>query len=196
MVARYNTDGSLDTAFGNGGFVTTDFNLLTDIGFSLELTKTDGTGKMIVAGVANGADPFGQAGNQAAAIARYNADGSLDASFGNGGKVTIDPTLVCDGIKRLRLHDGKLFAAGYAGDVATCGSQNDPVTGAFTVWRFNDNGSLDASWGQAGTATTTFGGDGEAARDLLVLPNGQAVAAGAGKGANGLSQFSLAKYLN
>jgi len=76
---RYNTDGTLDTSFGSGGKVTTAIGASSDSGNSVAI-QTDG--KILVAGNTwNGSsNDFG--------LVSYNTDGSLDTSFGTGGKVT------------------------------------------------------------------------------------------------------------
>jgi uncharacterized delta-60 repeat protein len=84
--ARYNSNGTLDDSFGAGGIVTTDFGLL-DQGFSVAYAASlaiQPDGGIVAAGRAyiNGGFHAG--------LARYNSDGTLDASFGTGGKVTVD----------------------------------------------------------------------------------------------------------
>ncbi|MEZ5425079.1 MAG: delta-60 repeat domain-containing protein [Pyrinomonadaceae bacterium] len=74
-VARYNTDGSLDTSFDSDGIVTTDFNSTNDLGYGVAI---DSQNRIIVAG---------RSGFNFA-VARYNPDGSLDTSFDGDGKVT------------------------------------------------------------------------------------------------------------
>src|SRR5439155_272563 len=81
-VARYNADGSLDASFGVGGEVTTDFNSSFNVALSVAL-QTDG--RIVAAGIS------GTGGGDADfALARYNAGGSLDTTFGMGGKVLTD----------------------------------------------------------------------------------------------------------
>src|SRR6185369_13250141 len=77
-LARYNTDGTLDGTFGAGGKVTTDFTGGYDFATSV-VVQPDGK---ILAGGNAGMAPFA-----GFALARYNSDGSLDATFGTGGKV-------------------------------------------------------------------------------------------------------------
>ncbi|WP_372529816.1 delta-60 repeat domain-containing protein, partial [Aurantimonas coralicida] len=81
VLVRYNADGSLDTGFGGGdGIVTTAITSDWDRGYSVTV---QGDGGILVAG-GNGND---------FALVRYNADGSLDTSFGGGdGIVTTDIT--------------------------------------------------------------------------------------------------------
>src|ERR1051326_5430794 len=81
VVARYNSDGTLDTTFGNRGRVRTDFPGLAAVA-SAVVIQSDG--KIVVAG---GAFPlFTFAGDFK--VVRYNSNGSLDNSFGDGGIVT------------------------------------------------------------------------------------------------------------
>lgn len=77
-VARFNSDGSLDTSFDGDGKLTTDFGGSEDRGTSLGIQSN---GKIVVAGWSD-AHGF--------AVVRYRTDGSLDTSFGNGGKQTTD----------------------------------------------------------------------------------------------------------
>src|SRR5437762_9331206 len=80
-IVRYNPNGSIDTTFGVNGRVTTDFPGLAAVASSVVIQPD---GKIVVAG---GAFPlFTFLGNFE--IARYNTNGSLDTSFGNGGIVT------------------------------------------------------------------------------------------------------------
>src|SRR5439155_909088 len=105
-LARYNAAGSLDTSFGTGGKVTTAIGSTDDEVLALVLQPD---GKLVAAGFT------ASAGNTAFALVRYNADGSLDTSFGTGGKVTTSFGSVDDKAIALVLQpDGKLVAAGYS----------------------------------------------------------------------------------
>src|SRR5207245_943210 len=75
-LARYNPDGSLDPSFGSGGRVLTDFGGYDEA--SALALQSDG--KIVVAG-------FSDVVGFGFALARYNPDGSLDPSFGSGGRV-------------------------------------------------------------------------------------------------------------
>jgi uncharacterized delta-60 repeat protein len=79
-LVRYNADGSLDTSFGVNGKVTAGFFSSSDLAYAV-LTQPDG--KIIAVGSAR-VWPF----THNIALARFNRDGSLDADFGLGGKVT------------------------------------------------------------------------------------------------------------
>ncbi|MFJ3310849.1 calcium-binding protein [Streptomyces sp. NPDC086549] len=171
-LARYNTDGSLDTSFGTGGKVTTDFG---DSGASGVALQADG--KIIAAGYSVGI-------NYDFALARYNTDGSLDSTFGTGGKVTTDFGGAYDEAFAVALQaDGKIIAVGASG---TGGEERD-----FALARYNTDGSLDSTFGTGGKVTTTFG-DFDGAQGVAVQADGKIVAAG---DANNLRNFfALARY--
>src|SRR5690349_7242475 len=79
-VARYTTDGSLDPTFGTGGLVATDFAGGADGATAIALQPD---GKIVIAGSS------WQGASQDFSLVRYESDGSLDASFGSGGKVIV-----------------------------------------------------------------------------------------------------------
>ncbi len=106
-MARYNTDGSLDTSFNGTGKVTTDFNGGDDLGNSVALQND---GSIVVAGssVVSGTDT-------AFALARYNANGSLDTSFNGSGKLITNFDSGGDTASGVAIQpDGSIVAAGYA----------------------------------------------------------------------------------
>ncbi|GEM_PF-1022297 len=107
-LARYNSNGSLDSTFGVGG-------VAIDIGAGEEAYALvlQPNGKLVAAGFSYAS------GTQDFALARYNPNGSLDPTFGVGGSVATDFGTE-DAVRALLLQpDGKLVAAGYvdaAGD--------------------------------------------------------------------------------
>jgi uncharacterized delta-60 repeat protein len=107
-LARYTTAGMLDASFGSGGKLTTDFSSNTgsntDSSSSVALERD---GKIIVAGTST----IGS--NSNFALGRYTTAGALDASFGNGGKVTTDfGTNADDGTSVAVQSDGRIVLAG------------------------------------------------------------------------------------
>ncbi|MFM7739124.1 MAG: delta-60 repeat domain-containing protein, partial [Planctomycetota bacterium] len=105
-LVRYNADGSLDTSFGTGGKVTTPVGTSDDFGFSVTLQPD---GKIVVAGQAWGGSSWDFA------LVRYNADGSLDTTFGTAGKVTTPVGTGSDyGFSVTIQPDGKIVLAGSA----------------------------------------------------------------------------------
>jgi uncharacterized delta-60 repeat protein len=108
-LVRYNTDGSLDTSFGTGGKVTTDFDGKGDFAYAMTLQPD---GKIVLAGRGSAGAPFDFA------LARYNPDGSPDASFGTDGKFTTDLSGLSDQAYAVAMQGGKILVAG----VTTTGS--------------------------------------------------------------------------
>jgi uncharacterized delta-60 repeat protein len=172
-LARYTPSGHLDKGFGTEGKVTTDFAGNHDIATAL-VVQPDG--KLVAAGYT-----LSQSGSASDfVLARYNPDGSLDASFGTGGKVTTFFGFFAQAFGLVVQADGKLVAAGF-----TRGA------GDFVLVRYNPDGSLDASFGTGGIVTTFFG-SGEA-HALALQADGKLVAAG--RAVVGSSfDFALARY--
>jgi uncharacterized delta-60 repeat protein len=173
VLARYNTDGSLDKSFDGDGKVTTDFGADDEL-FSVALQRD---GKMIVAGVTNAA------GTDDLLVARYHADGSLDNSFDGDGKVTTDFGAVERASAITIQRDGKIVAAGLS---TAAGTQD------FALARYNADGSLDNSFGAGGTVTTDFGGN-EQIAGVALSRGGKMVVAGVTDAA-GARDFALARY--
>ncbi|HKP12925.1 MAG TPA: delta-60 repeat domain-containing protein [Blastocatellia bacterium] len=187
-IARYNADGSLDSTFGSGGKVTTDFSGGSDSASSVALQSD---GKLVVAGVVSSANSGADFG-----LARYNSDGSLDASFGVGGKVVTDFFGFSDVAEDVAIQaDGKIIAAGSARiNGAT------PIRVDFALARYNADGSLDATFGSGGKVTTDFFTFLDQARAVEIQSDGKIVAAGhaetaARTGSESISgEFALARY--
>jgi uncharacterized delta-60 repeat protein len=134
-VARYNVDGSLDKTFGVNGQVITDFDSGYDYGYAISLQSD---GKFLVSGEA-------QVGvNKDFAIARYNANGSLDSTFGIGGKVTYDIDYGNDTAYSVAIQsNSKIIISGNAIDSASDRS-------AIAWLRLNSDGSIDKGTGTSG----------------------------------------------
>lgn len=103
-LARYNPDGSYDTAFGDQGKVLTDFGGSDDLLNGMALAPD---GKIVAVGFTSDKKSW--------EVARYNSDGSLDPTFGSGGKVT---TKFADGAIPVEAYavavqpDGRIVLAG------------------------------------------------------------------------------------
>ena len=173
-LARYNTDGSLDTAFGTGGLVTTSVAPGTnkDYAFAVAIQPD---GKLVVAGGAN----VGGATGWDSVVVRYNSDGTLDPAFGTGGKVVsaVSPGTDTDWWGSVAIQpDGKIVLAGKAGPAAN-------TTMSFA--RLTSTGAADTSFGTAGFAMVDFpsgGQDGNWLGGLAVQPDGKIVSGGYASG--------------
>ena len=183
-LVRYNPDGTLDPSFGSGGRVVTDLGGSDDEADALVLQPD---GKIVAAGRAfNGTtDDF--------VLARYDADGTLDPSFGSGGIARTDFAAQKDGVAALVLQpDGKLVAAG-----STLNPTIPPPLGFdydFALARYNTNGTLDPSFGTGGTVTTDFTGSEDEATALVLQPDAKLVAAGFAVTTSGFFDFALVRY--
>jgi uncharacterized delta-60 repeat protein len=130
-LVRYNQNGTLDNSFGGGdGIVTTPTGTGSDLARSIALQAD---GKIVVTGQSfNGA-------NNDIPVVRYEPNGALDPSFGNGGIALIAIGPATDTAYGVRVQtDGKIVVAGYYFN----GANNDA-----NVLRLNEHGALDPGSG-------------------------------------------------
>jgi uncharacterized delta-60 repeat protein len=185
-LARFNPDGTLDTSsdadpsvhFDTDGKVTTDFDSSQDGAYALTLQPD---GKIVAAGESLAND----LAKRDFALARYNTDGSLDTTFGSGGRLTTDFGNH-DTVEAVVVEDdGSIFAAGYSAN---------QVASDFALARYDEGGTPVGSFGSFGKVTTNFVDDGnfgtdDVAFDLAIQSDGKLVAAGYTNG-----DFALARY--
>src|SRR5262249_32253745 len=132
-LARYNADGSLDTTFSGDGKVTTDFALGLDQVFGVAIQPD---GKIVTAGSAY----IGTSTDRDFALARYNADGSLDTTFSGDGKMTTDFGQREDEAHGVAIQpDGKIVTAGSA-------HMDTNTSYDFAFARYDLDGSPDSSF--------------------------------------------------
>ena len=178
-LVRYDPDGKLDTSFGRLGKTTTALGSGYAEARALLLQRD---GKLVAVGVAHRRSRS----RANFALVRYNPDGSLDTSFGQGGKVqtAIGPGDAIANALALQ-PDGRLIAAG---------NSLEDTRSAFTLARYNPNGTLDTSFGHGGTVTTAIGRGRSYATALLLQPDGKPVAVGYSTGRKDRTLFTLARY--
>ena len=176
MVARFNADGSPDLGFGNTGSRVFDVNAGTNAARNLVIQPD---GSIVVAG-----DPIGNNTGDETAVARLDASGNLDGSFGSGGKLVISTARLGRGLALQS--DGKLLLAG--------GTSTYPSS--FALMRLNADGSVDASFGNAGVVTTSITnatvGAGDVATSVALRPDGRIYVAGIAGSIN--QDFAVARY--
>ena len=174
--ARYNIDGSLDSTFGVAGIRTSEF-VNGPQGSAIFNTVMGSDGKAIALGyIVN--DSSTTVADTRWALARYNADGTLDTSFDADGKQTYDLRDYANLNHAATQSDGKILVTG---DQAT----NPVWYGDTAVLRLNVDGSVDTSFGTSGLVTLSFGTDSAGYR-VLPLPNDKIlVVCGIGAGVNG-----------
>ena len=212
-IARYDTDGFLDGTFGGDGIVLTHFSSGA-VGLDVALQDD---GKIVVAGAAHA-----EASDEwAFALARYETDGTLDPTFSGDGRVKTWPggqlafgvaiqpdgkiVAAGDGIVRYTT-DGSLdmgFGVGghvdspFMTDVAIQ-PDNRIVTSGFAfakfgVYRYETDGTPDATFDGDGKATLAPGTGSAKANGLALQPNGKIVVAGAYRKEPGIRRFALGR---
>ena len=160
-LVRYNSDGSLDTSFNSNGKVTTAVGRGTCKGEGVTLQDD---GKIVVVGYS-----FNAGDQSCFTVLRYGADGILDTSFGDSGKVTTTVAKNSSAESVAMQSDGKIVVAG--------NSFIDRNNNDFAVVRYNTNGTLDPSFNQTGRATADFGAR-DSGRSVAVDRDGRIFVAG------------------
>ncbi|MCG3111157.1 MAG: PxKF domain-containing protein [Candidatus Manganitrophus sp. SB1] len=179
-LVRYLQDGSLDTSFGTGGFIT-DGLPHADVPFqaadALHQILVLPDGKILAGGVTNAAS-----NDDNVWLGRYHSDGTLDESFGSGGKVISERL---GGNNHQPPHpfgiqsDGKIIIIGY---ITT--STND-----FGLERYNNDGTIDLTFGADGLVTTDFGGTTDSNNGVSIQPDDKILVGG-----ESASRLALARY--
>jgi uncharacterized delta-60 repeat protein len=132
-ISRYHPDMTLDAAFGDGGRL-----LIDDMDFGSQLIVCD-DGSMLIAGTEN----FDYNGGFTLTIARLTADGVVDSTFGDAGRIVVEPMQAYD---------------------LTIDAQGRPVLAFNTIdsdanlVRYNVDGSIDPTFGLGGMSTIDLGG--------------------------------------
>lgn len=181
------TDGDLDPSFGIGGMVTVDINKSTDLANAVAIQSD---GKIVVVGETYKNNDYS---GEDFVVTRYNTDGTLDPTFGKGGKVRTDfPGLAAVPSSVVIQPDGKIVVAGGAFPLFT-------FLGDFKVVRYNPNGRLDTSFGDGGIVTSSFPGQGSYANAVALQSDGKIIAAGTdfvnfSSEDNSNTDFAVARY--
>lgn len=171
MLARYNTNGSLDSSFGSSGIVATN---VPDSSANAYAGALQADGKVVIGGYSNFED-------YNFLVARYNtADGSLDTSFNSGGDIPGIATFSAGETSIARAlaiqpSDGKIVVGGAA-------------DGHFALARFNTNGTIDSDFGVGGAVNTILG-SGSQIRGIAIQSDNKIVAVGSSS-----TSFALARY--
>jgi uncharacterized delta-60 repeat protein len=200
-VVRYLSDGSLDSSFGNGGNVAT--------GFDADALALQPDGKIVVAGSRG---PVSDTIPSEFTLARYDVNGSPDASFGTDGltnTVIPEPAPFCGswcgwnaGARALAvLHGGDILAAGTVWGGPDPAPPDSPGWSSFfALARYTHDGSLDPTFGDAGIVQTVVERDGGLAATLSGIAlqrDGKVVATGSAfYGGHGIDDqtMALARY--
>jgi uncharacterized delta-60 repeat protein len=179
VLARYSMSGTLDTSFGMAGVQTTAFGPADSAANDVLLAGD----QIVVVGRA------GVGGTHDIGLARYNADGNPDGSFGAGGKVTTDFTGPLDSQAEAAVLQGD-------GKIVVVGSAGNGVYTSFALARYNPDGSLDGHFGNGGQVVAHLSSDPlDTAEGVVIQPGGKVVVVGVGTTATNSSPNTiLARY--
>lgn len=168
LLIQLNADGSFDNSFGINGVLVQSVSVVEaiaeDMGYDVAL---DATGNILVCGSTYSADtvrrPF---------VARFSPTGVLDTSFGVDGIASIPVLGVgSSAFKGVVVQpDGKIVASGYFG--------NSELWYVMLVVRFNADGSLDHTFGDAGVVKFNYGNVDDEGDDLKLTSDGSLLVAG------------------
>jgi uncharacterized delta-60 repeat protein len=166
LVARFETDGGLDGQFGTGGVVLTPVEPGPAEARGVAVLPD---GALVVAGASGG---------EHVALARYDAEGRLDPSFGDGG-TTVTAVGVWSTAEAMALQeDGSIVVAG--------GAAFPDAGQRMFVGRYTPGGMLDPGFGDAGISTAPafpigpYPSTVDSAYAIAVQTDGKVLAAGAG----------------
>ncbi len=167
---RFNENGTLDTGFGTSGngymYTFAIFGAFTSGGSIGLAQQTDG--KLVAVGTHTFFGP-----NEDVAIVRYNSDGTIDTDFGSGGVVRngIVPNND-DQAKRVVIQpDGKILIVGH--------TRNEPSTSyRLFVSRYLAGGTLDNTFGSAGTSIITVAKDNSWGESIALQSDGKILIGG------------------
>jgi uncharacterized delta-60 repeat protein len=178
VVAKLTPQGVLDTTFGAGGFAIKN----VFVGANGEVTRgivVQSTGKIVVAGAvehAGAADPR----DRDMFAARFNADGTLDTTFGTGGVAILD------------LSDGEVVGNGFVADsqwglavypddrlVISGGQKREGATDTdWAIVRLTANGARDTTFGTNGVFSLDVDNVNNNPRNPTILPDGSVISSG------------------
>jgi uncharacterized delta-60 repeat protein len=148
IIARYNPDGSLDNSFnGNGRFISDLAGFVNDYKIAIQSDE-----KIAVISIKE--------------LIRINANGTLDQSFGEAGKITY-PTSFVNMTSVAVQNDGKIVAAG------------SHISFKGVIYRYNTDGTTDSTFGKNGEVMTNYGGGYlNSIRNIIIQNDGKILVAG------------------
>ncbi|MEP7038942.1 MAG: hypothetical protein ABI891_11440, partial [Acidobacteriota bacterium] len=178
---NFAASGDLDTTFGTGGNVLTEVTPRDDNATRIRFQPD---GKIVILGYA--AD--GNLDLTDSYISRYNANGTLDTSFGTNGIVDLP----------LNTSDEKLndFIIQPNGKLIVVGDHYGSFPAVFSVFRYNADGTRDITFGTNGVIPTQFpaGSDFASAEHVVLQPDGKIVVLGSTILNSQVDKVALARY--
>lgn len=164
LIARFNTDGSLDTTYGNNGIVNKNVNNVDDEFFDIQLTTNN---QVLLTGFTTTQGDF----VYHTLVMKYDSTGSPFNGFGSGGQVVLGTEGMNVGDALAVQPDGKILIAGGSG-------QAPPDNLNWGLWRLNADGSTDNTFGENGRITTDFYNGVDEALGIALQTDNKIVVAG------------------
>ena len=192
VLTRFNTDGSVDRSFGVNGSVIAQFaagngGKAAAVGVTIE-----SNGKILVVGDFSGS--INGTFVQDIGLAQFNANGSVDKTFGNGGDVLIDfgagTTVAASGVA-IEPNGNIVVAGTFSGFDSNFNFFRD-----FALASVTSSGAVNTAFGTNGQVITSFGTNTPAtAAGLAIGPDGKIVVAGTANDPTTFqNEFALARY--
>lgn len=167
VVARYDSNGSLDSSFGGTGTVTTSVSDGNDEAMAVAIQSNGG---VVVAGV----------GAAAFELVRYTPDGTLDPTFGDAGIVSTSPGQNGGAWGIAIQSDGRIVVAGR-------------VSTGTALARYLADGQLDPSFDGDGIVKNDIALLHDQPHALVIQPDGRIVVGGYYSGA-AAEGFAVVRY--
>lgn len=211
-LARYNTDGALDTSFDTDGIVQTQINTNAE---EINALALQSDGKIVVAGRSFTNDSIHSStlhnpndsndlhhddnlpNHHDITLARYLADGSLDTAFISDPPFDQFDPVDTPGIVTTPIGKGSFAEAMVIqsdGKIVVAGHSNSGTTFDFALVRYNVNGSLDTTFDTDGIVTTAVGPGHDFAKALAIQTDGKILVAGMAFLDSTAEQFALVRY--
>lgn len=176
LIIRFNEDGSIDSSFGQKGYIAKDFGK-DDRVFDMAIQSD---GKILVCG-------FAERFNWDFAISRFNQDGNIDTTFAEKGSLLLNIGTYKDVAFSIKVqNDNKIIVCGWT---YIFGSWD------FALVRLNPDGSLDKTFGATGIVTTDYHRQYNTAHSVAIQSDGKYIAAGyTGKPGSSDTDIMLVRY--
>ncbi len=178
VIARFDTAGVLDVTFSGDGADSFSIGVTGTEVFGMAIQDD---GKIVLAGDTGTYLHYGFM------VMRYNANGTIDNTFGDGGLSVYDMGPQGGIAYSVAIQsNGKIVAAG-------AGATTDRD---FAILRLKANGLLDSTFNSTGIVLTDFGQTGENAVAVVIQPDGNILAGGVQNDINNSirTNFVLARY--
>ncbi len=176
-IARFNSNGTIDTTFGDYGSLRISFNILDGNFARSVVVQPDG--KIIVAGRTTAVVNNGASEEYLFAAVRLTQNGQLDATFGNNGISTVSSgsfNVSFEGYSAAIQQDGKILIAG-----SGFYFEGNNEISLFAVARLDSNGTVDNSFGNNGIRMFNIAGadsSGNQCNSIALQKDGKILVAG------------------